>query len=674
MKHFLLTLPILLLALTGFAATVDAPDFYSEDFTEMVKKSDYPTDGWTTYGTGARPTDFVGEYYFNPDGSGPYYLLVEYEGLTMAIANTEFADGSEADQWLVSPEIDVPYDNAALLFTACAFANKGQNMGVGMNTFKILISTTGDNKEDFTEELLSTGLRGSTSTYLTKKDLVASLNGYKGKKVRLAFVVTGSNVGLTGFANLRMGQYIIRATDYTPEVAELDEPVDIDINIGLKTPVECGYADAVLSINGEVVAEKEFKRTFGSTTSYTLVMQRMLFDDAIILEDDVPVKYSLSVTPRFEGALPTVVTGYISTPGQTYPNNLVIEELTATGCGFCPRGIAALEYFAEAYPGSATTGKAIPIAIHSMMNYNDPMNEGVSEYVKGVEQLNGSGGLPAAVFNRCTQGLDPSNVAEAARQIARTSYNRADILKVTVPEADNIDDFIGKMMEVTFNVRNGYNASSRPLNAAAVLIENDVRGHNAEYRQTNYYADFDEKRALSEHGPEILPYLKPFLKGGELGKDPIMPSEITYQHVARGIWPGIGGQSLASQWVSDQPQEFRLSFTIPSNVLDFKNTAVVILIIDESSNAIVASDIMHYSDFTPSGVGSIAASSGVNAYATPDGVTVEAPQGSAVALHSIDGILLHSTVMPESGILPLCTGTRGLLILTVDGKPFRIIR
>ena len=660
---------VLMVTLSSLGA-VKTPEFYSLDFATMAESSPYPDDGWITYGSGAAPSAAASQY-FNPDGSGPAYVFLSYNGMTMAMANTEFADGSEADEWLVSPEIDIPYDNAALLFTACAYSDLSQSMGVGLNNFKVLVSDSGTDKEDFTEVVMETGLRGSTTSYMATKKLVAPINGHKGKKIHLAFVTTGAGVGLTGFANLHMGQYILEADNYTTEVADLGESIDIDVNIGMKTPVECGYVDAVLCVDGKTVREEAFSGKFGNSSTYILVMKHMLFDDAFTLDSENPVEYTLTLTPRFDGAEPSVISGWLSTPGAVYPKNVVVEELTATGCGYCPRGTAALEYYKATYPGDAETGKAIPIAIHGYMSYYDPMSQGVENYLAEVQKLNGTSALPAATFNRSSRGLDPSYTQEMKRQMAEYSYNTASIVEVSAPEGFESQPV---KLNVRFNVRNGYNATDRPLNASLVMVENDVQGNNSGYNQTNYFAEYTAQEAASQVGSDLAPYIIPFMRGGDYGYPSVPATLIKYQHVARGIFPDFYGSALAGAWEADVPQEFELSFEIPATVNDINNTEIILLVTEPSTQAIVASDIMEASRFTGSGVKGVSAEFPASVTYRDGMICIATIPGASVGIHDAAGVLISRAQAGADGMVDIPMGARGIVLVTVDSSEGRLTR
>lgn len=651
LKYYLLSL--LIIQIATVPAAVKTPDFFSQNFSSMIGEA--PSSGWSSTGTDAKPAGAYADLFGDSDSS---FRVLSISEMTIAMANTEFEGEAEADEWLISPEITVTYDQAALLFTACAFANYGNNMGVGMNNFKVLLSEGGTAKEDFTTTLLETGIRGSATVEVTTKKLVASLNGHKGEKIRIAFVVTGHNVGLTGFTDIRMGQYILDATNYTAEVASKGSKVSIDVNIGLKTPVECSYVDAALSINGEEVGTKEFKKTFGSPTSYIPQMQRIIFENALTLDSDEPYLYTLTLTPRFDGAIPSVVSGSVSTPGSTYPNNVLLEELTATGCGWCTRGTGSIEYYLSKYPGSETEGKVIPIAIHGYMNYFDPMSTGVEEYLEAVEALNESSGLPTAIFNRVTRGLDPSYAPEVQKQIKQRSYNTAKITGAALDETSGT-------LKVDFNIRNGYTSSARPLNASVALVENNVKGSESGYMQTNYLSRFTANQLGEAYGAELMPYLQPYSADGEYGTSVIAASKMTYQHVARGIYPDFEGIMTDHVWESDVPKDFSLSFDIPTNVMDINNTEIILIVTDPADNSVVASDILPAKDFSMSDVNAVNADSKVSVRSNGNKIEIFAEIPSVARIWNVAGILIDESSVDTSSPLLLQLLTEGIYVVEI---------
>ncbi|MDE6559354.1 MAG: choice-of-anchor J domain-containing protein, partial [Muribaculaceae bacterium] len=340
------------------AYTLETPVVWTENFYKMGDGSNYPSSDWITYGNGADVNDLEKFMFENPK-DGPYFVIFDQGSQSMAMATTDFVGNVPADQWLVSPEVEIPYDNMTLALDVCTYTFKGQlgvyppNAKSGVNPYRIMISESGGvEKSDF-KEIFS----GSVNSDLTKEtfesyERVFNVNGYKGKKVRFAFVVTGSNNGMTGFTNIRLGQYTFAVTsDMNSPYAEVGKPISIDFNTRMKAPVPTPYLNCEVYINDEKVKEQKIKSAFGSVTSYKTVLKRIQMENVYTPESDDPIVYKLVVTPDFEGAIPSVIEGGIVFQKVTYPSNVVVEEFTGSQCGWCPRGISALEYYHDTYKG-----------------------------------------------------------------------------------------------------------------------------------------------------------------------------------------------------------------------------------------------------------------------------------------------------------------------------------
>lgn len=674
-----------LFAAAAFAGSMSAevvdPTFYTEDFIKMGQENDFVTDGWTTYGVDLQPADLVAGFYEGSEGVS--YCLLNYGDLCIPMANTNFvytAADQQADQWLVSPEIEIPADadNAVLSFDVCVYTGKGA-LGSGTNPFEVYISTEGTEKADFGEAIFSGTVRGSISNEMVTKQFCIPANGYAGKKVHLAFVAKGRDIGMTGFTNLVLGNYYVSFQNNTVAVGNVGEKYDIKINVKMKTPVACPGLYVTPIINGVRGEEEYRKKEFGGkSTSPTL--QYIVLENAIDVVDKNAVYYEVEFRPDYENAPVSKISGSVGVPQVDYVSNVVMEEGTATGCGFCPRGIAAINYFKDMYPGSETQGKVISIAVHGNMNYADPMNTGVADYLARLYYANGTTGLPQAMFNRATKGADPTNKAFVEEMIAERSNNHLKITEVICPELEEGDYMQGKEITVKFDARNSYDGEGLDYSAAIVLIENKVQGSTSGYEQTNYFYNQTDAAIIQNYGNWILPYLKDFLPGGSLSMEHIPAGKMTYDHVARGIWPDFFGEALPDSWVADVPQNITMKFTVPQNVLDWENVEVVVLMLrNEVVNTakrtvIVGSDIMPYSSFvTGSGVKGVEKDN-VHVERHGDMLDVVAETGDAVYVYSLDGVLLGSYVMSGASMSIDGSAWDGPVVVKVNGLNSNAVR
>ncbi|MDE6234442.1 MAG: choice-of-anchor J domain-containing protein [Muribaculaceae bacterium] len=649
MKKILLTLAVASMSLAASAYTLEAPDFFEENFVNMGDSGLYPSDGWLTLGNGAVPAGVTANM-FDKEGKGPYYTFFDVGTQTVPMANTNFVGGAQADEWLISPEVEVPYDATTLFFTVYGWNYADNTLGTGSSTthnFKVMVSEGGTDREDFTQIAV-----GSTAVSMQADpkgdNKIVAINGYQGKKVRFAFVATGSNQGLTGFTNISWGQYsLVVDSNLTAELAEVGKPISIDYNLKMRAPETCPALHVDLYINGEKVKENDYKKAFGSATSLTSAIQRVQFKNVYTPTTEEPINYKLVFSPAFEGAVETILEGGIGFPKVQYKNNVVIEEMTGTGCGWCPRGIAALNYYHDTYPGSETQGKVINIGVHNTNFGNDPMAIGNERYNVSIGEVNGSTSMPGCTMNRVTRGLDPTNALSVEELLGQTSHNEAKIVEVAIPEGDETYDLYDQTATVTFEVKNGYDSSMRNLSAAVVLIENDVKGINREYNQSNYlasnYTNGDAAyRAFVSLGavPGMTKYLNEFTGAGELGQATVSFQKMVYQHVSRGIFPSFEGVAIGKDWVSDVPQRFSIDFTIPSTVLDIKNTEVAVLIINDIDRTIVASDIFPASQFEVNGIEEVNTDSAILISKQGQNLEVSAIDGSKVEVYALDGVKL----------------------------------
>lgn len=663
MRKYIFAAAAAVMSVAAASAAVTAPQFYYEDFSGMYADHTSPAEGWMTYGNGAAP-DATMSNFFNPSGTGPYYIFIQYGSQVIPFSCTNFEPAAAADEWLVTPEIDIPSDNVELSFTAAVYCNRG-TWGLGKNPYKILISETGSaDKSDFSDVPVFEGtVNGSRTAEIATKDVVCPLNGFGGKKVRLAFVSTGENLGMTGFTNIGLGNYAITLDNKTPKVTEEGNELTVSVNVGLKTPVPCPGIKATLEIAGGT-QDKEFKKPFGNTGN-ALIYQLVKFDPITVVGTET-LTYSVTLTPDYEGAPATVLTGSVGVPTVTYPANVVVEEVTATGCQACPSGTASLQYYHATYPGSETEGKVIGIAVHGFINYTDPMAAGVNDYLAHILDLNGTTSYPQAMFNRATRGLTPDRKTEVEKQIAEGSYNKVEIKGVSTTATE--ENPWGAPVTVMYDAYNAYDAESLNLAVAAVMIENNVRGNESGYDQTNGFYNRSEDYIRINYGEFLVPYMKPYLSGGEFGTSRISFREMVYNHVARGIWPSFSGEIIDGAWTRGVARDGKVEFDIPENIHNLSDTEIVVLLIDADTQAIVASDIIAAEDYNKNDSVSGVALDGVKAERHGDIVAVVAPAGSFAEVYTPAGVRIARVAVAGEAKITVPAGIMLVRVTTPVGS------
>lgn len=652
-----------LLSAATLQAKVEGPTYWSENFQQMGIESEYPTDGWICRGIDAKPASMWVEWF---EGR-PAYAILQYGEVYGTVSCTNFDPSQAANQWLISPEIEIQEDEASLGFSTFYYYNSGQ-FGEGPCPYEIYVSETGTEPADFTK-LYSARQSGIMGREVTMADRVISLNGYKGKKIHVAFVNKGKDCGPMGFTNMSIGSYFFKAENLSDAIAENGSEVTIDINMYLKTPVACPGAKILLEVNGVTVKEEYVNKSFYSSSAIPQPT-RVTIPNAFKM--DGTAQYTVYITPDYEGAVTSTITDVIGVPKTKYLNNIFVEEFTATGCGFCPSGIAAMDYFKDTYPGTATVGKFIGVAIHGNMNYPDPMNRGINYYYSPAFGKSGCTGLPGAFFNRATKGANPWDINFAQLEANRTSYNKVEISSVEYPEMDDLNNIIGRNVKVNFNGFSAYDAKVLDLTACAILIENDVKGNEDGYKQENYLYSQTYAQAAENYGP-VASYLGEFLVGGKLAVNIIPYDMMTYQHVARGIWPDYAGQDITDSWIADTPLPLSLNITVPEEVMNFENTEVIVILTNKNTGRVVASDIIPFSKYTAvSGVHGVNAD---KASIVRDGnlIKVVADDATPVEVYSVDGSRLASAVVVGGEATIDASSFSGLVIVKAGEKSAKLI-
>ena len=309
-------------------------------------------------------------------------------------------------------------------------------------------------------------------------------------------------------------------------------------------------------------------------------------------------------------------------PSDGFEKKFVMEESTGTWCGYCPRGIATIEYLKETYGD-----RFIAISLHGSGSTVDPMAMPDSEYLNYVS----SGSFPGALLNRDAL-LDPYQAIEYfADRVDDRSDIKIDIDEVLYDEASGEVGVRCAITSCSVIKRQG-------VSIAIACIENDVQDDNPLYAQLTYfhkkYGLYTPKEVKSEY-PEIYPYLEPYVTGEvedrfAAGKYTfyVPASEMKHQEVARGIFPGIKGMDCTQEYPVNQPQHFTVRFTMPDGVMTWQNTAMVALLLKNSTGEILNADIIDAEAYKMSGITDVLAEDDTDApeeYYTLQGLRIEHP-------------------------------------------------
>lgn len=337
---------------------------------------------------------------------------------------------------------------------------------------------------------------------------------------------------------------------------------------------------------------------------------------------------------------------------QHYDRKAVVEEMTGLWCGWCPRGMVAMENLKTMYADDVIT-----IAVHA----DDALQ---SESYLPMAYM--TSGFPSAFVNRfyladpyygftadATMGIadvvDEILASPAEAQIGVTSALSAD----------------GSTIDVTSYTRFCLTDNSEmPHYAVAyALVEDGVRG--LAYAQTNYYSSQMSGGPYSGRTPETsgLPDdLAQFV-----GMGPSIQG-LTYNDVARGIYDCFGVEgSLNSNIQSGSMQTHTYSIPVPESISNIANTTLVAMVVDTETMEVINAVEVKVGESNTTGIEAVKEPAKASISVNGNAITVTTDgNGSAVAkVYSTDGKLVAQATVNGSATLAV-DGQKGTYIVRVE--------
>lgn len=277
-----------------------------------------------------------------------------------------------------------------------------------------------------------------------------------------------------------------------------------------------------------------------------------------------PGKYNVTFTVTkvngvANGASVTSAQGINNTLAQQLKKVVVVEELTGTKCGWCPRGHVAMHNLSEKYGD-----QFIGIALHQFSK-TDPMY--IGDYDLGLP------GAPSATADRTTFG-DPYYDMPAAVEAALANYPEA---TVSVSGQYNADS---TQVEATATVTS---LVSGQYEVAYMLVADGLTGKTSSWKQANYYSKTQGQFNSKSELPEDLQYL---------WDEPTSYNQVYNDVLIASSYSASKNHAEFGEFVENGVTTGNYTLTMPTKkallkVLDKKKVSVVAVIIDPETGAIV---------------------------------------------------------------------------------------
>lgn len=231
---------------------------------------------------------------------------------------------------------------------------------------------------------------------------------------------------------------------------------------------------------------------------------------------------------------------------ESYPRRMVMEEATATWCGWCPQGIVAIDGLKRDFPDNF-----LAIAIHG----NGDKMAYIDEYGLQVS------GYPSAFLNRQSTSVSYSWLKYQIEQAGLTTDKMVRIDSVAYVEAD-------EAYKVYTTTRVANSLDNARLRLVYVVTEDSV----GPYKQTNNFAGESDEMG----GFENLP----------------IKVEMLYSDVARFIYPSCNGLegSVPSTLEACKDYAYMANVSANFNCDDYGRLQLTVMLYDAATNTIVNAD------------------------------------------------------------------------------------
>ncbi len=339
-------------------------------------------------------------------------------------------------------------------------------------------------------------------------------------------------------------------------------------------------------------------------------------------------------------------TGLVVSIGKPAKRKAVMEEFTGTWCGWCPRGLVAMEKMKEMFPHDF-----IAVSVHA----GDEMDD------LTYQQISYTAGFPSALLNRL--GLIDPYYGTGEDATSDVSDDIRSLLTIPCEALIGISSDLNddkSSVNVTATMKFTMPAEGRNYRLAYVLTEDGITG----YDQINYYHP-----AYGQVSEDKLPDDLKFL----VNTGTVTGSDVVYQpifnDVSRGIYDlnGIAGSLDGITFTEGKYEIHNYSLAIPSSVKNVENLKVAVLLLDMETGEVVTAEQAKVGESNfATGLGQAPVQVSAPAISVSAGaISVEGASVAQVQVYAADGKLVTSVSANGSVSIPTMNFANGTYIVRV---------
>lgn len=486
--------------------------------------------------------------------NGGYQIAPVSSGTDLrAIAVSAFENGGTADNWLISPPMDITTIGTQLIWTAASLSGAPEQL----ESYRVMLSReSGTEIMDFTDILTVVNSESNSPT-----ERSVDLSPYRGLTVRIAFHQNGTDNYALSLDDIMVTQ---PSSPIAVQITELagDRYQFVD---------DAGLTLKVQNIGSEIITQMTLESSAKSPAGNFL--QNFMIPDLMLRPQEI-LEYEIPDINDFGASRVDLEFKIIEINNEPYASEeekitiylyeegtdqvWLYEELTSTTCGICPQGIVDKQELKAFLPDNL-----VVLSVHS----EDPMV--LPPYELGFKSLADNQGLPSAAFNRRVSGSTTEIVEEIER--AQPSWSPVGL------GSDYIYDPVSRALSYTVEVTAHTTLYPDVHSLLFLLVEDAVEGEDPGYDQANNFS-FDAAD---------IPLLGPEGRDWQGLSDPVPFADMSYDDVVREAVGGFDGEMGSVTFVSAGERfEHSYDLTIPST-FDENELRLVVLVVDTESGEVL---------------------------------------------------------------------------------------
>ena len=333
----------------------------------------------------------------------------------------------------------------------------------------------------------------------------------------------------------------------------------------------------------------------------------------------------------------------------------VIEEWTSTECGWCPRGIIALDKIKNNYKNDV-----IPISVHTWFNKQGDDALDVPSYEEVL--VNYYRGFPDAAINREITGVDPYAAYENLPSIF---YQHCE---ATLGLATSDED-MGASVSITPSIVFNIDVPAKYYGLAYVITEDNITGVD----QLNYY--YGKPDSYFE-GADDLKFLQTVTPTDQKAVSGTMYYyyQPTFNDIARTIDSPWGDEHLlpackAGEKVTLDPVVIEMPSSIESSKTDDVN--VTALLIDQRTGVIVTASRVKFGESGWAvGINKVENATDEPVIEVAEGAFNVTAENATAKVYTMDGKLVTSATVKGSASIPTFGNGAYIIRVEANGQKF----